>query len=85
MTYTIARYESLKNDRFLVGFNLIDDNENSAYVEALLSSADIEGKTQEEVCQLAYEAAKDKIDIIKADFEAKNESILGRVFVPTES
>jgi len=85
MTYTIARYESLKNDRFLVGFNLVDDNENSAYVEALLSSADIEGKTQEEVCQLAYEVAKDKIDVIKADFEAKNESILGRVFVPTES
>ena len=85
MTYTIARYESLENDRFLVGFNLIDDNENSAYVESLLSSADIEGKTQEEVCQLAYESAKDKIDIIKADFEAKNESILGRVFVPTES
>lgn len=85
MTYTIARYESLENDRFLVGFNLVDDNENSAYVEALLSSANIEGKTQEEVCQLAYEAAKDKIDVIKADFEAKNESILGRVFVPTES
>ena len=85
MTYTIARYESLENDKFLVGFNLADDNENAAYVEALLSTSDIEGKTQEEVCQLAYEAAKDKIDIIKADFEAKNESILGRVFVPTES
>jgi len=85
MTYTIARYESLENDKFLVGFNLADDNENAAYVEALLSTSDIEGKTQEEVCQLAYEAAQDKIDIIKADFEAKNESILGRVFVPTES
>ena len=85
MTYTIARYESLENDKFLVGFNLADDNENAAYVEALLSTSDIEGKTQEEVCQLAYEAAKDKIDVIKADFEAKNESILGRVFVPTES
>lgn len=85
MTYTIARYENAKNDQFLVGFNLADDNENAAYVEALLSTSDIEGKTQEEVCQLAYEAAKDKIDVIKADFEAKNESILGRVFVPTES
>lgn len=85
MTYTIARYESLENDKFLVGFNLIDENENSAYVEAILSSTDIEGKTQEEVCQLAYETAKDKINVIKADFEAKNESILGRVFVPTES
>ena len=85
MTYTIARYENLKNDRFLVGFNLFDDNENSAYVESILLSSDIEGKTQEEVCQLAYEAAKGKIDVIKADFAAKNESILGRVFVPTES
>lgn len=85
MTYTIARYESLEEDRFVVGFNLIDDNENSAYIEALLNKSDIAAKTQEEVCQLAYDSVKDKVDKIEADFEAKNESILGRIFVPTES
>lgn len=85
MTYTIARYESLEEDRFVVGFNLIDDNENSAYIEALLNKSDIENKTQEEVCQLAYDSVKDKVDKIEADFEAKNESILGRIFVPTGS
>lgn len=84
MTYTIAKYEALGNN-FVVGFNLSDDNENAAYIESVFSKSDTEGKTQEEVCQLAYELAKDKIDIIKADFEAKNESILGRIFVPTES
>lgn len=84
MTYTIAKYEVLGNN-FVVGFNLTDDNENAAYIESVFPKSSIEGKTQEEVCQLAYEAAKDKIDVIKADFEAKNESILGRVFVPTES
>ncbi len=85
MTYTIARYENVKNDQFLVGFNLTDDNENAAYVEALLNKSDIAAKTQEEVCQLAYDSIKNKVDKIEADFEAKNESILGRVFVPTES
>jgi hypothetical protein len=85
MTYTIARYENVKNDQFLVGFNLTDDNENAAYVEAVLNKSDIAAKTQEEVCQLAYNSVKDKMDKIEADFEAKNESILGRIFVPTES
>lgn len=84
MTYTIAKYETLGNN-FVVGFNLSDENANVAYVESVFPKSSTEGKTQEEVCQLAYEAAKDKIDVIKADFEAKNESILGRVFVPTES
>jgi len=85
MTYTIARYENVKNDQYLVGFNLTDDNENAAYVEAVLNKSDIAAKTQEEVCQLAYNSVKDKMDKIEADFEAKNESILGRIFVPTES
>ena len=86
MTYTISKYEILKNNsNFVVGFNLTDDNENAAYVESILNVADIENKTQEEVCQLAYEKIKEKIKRIELDFIEKNESILGRVFVPTES
>ena len=86
MTYTISKYEILKNNSsFVVGFNLTDENENAAYVESILDIADTENKTQEEVCQLAYEKIKEKIKRIELDFIEKNESILGRIFVPTES
>ena len=83
MTYTISKYEILKNNSsFVVGFNLTDDDENAAYVESILDIADIENKTQEEVCQLAYEKIKEKIKRIELDFIEKNESILGRIFAP---
>ena len=85
MTYTISKYEILKNNSsFVVGFNLTDENENAAYVESILDIDDIENKTQEEVCQLAYEKIKEKIKRIELDFIEKNESILGKVFVTIE-
>jgi len=85
MIYTIARYEDMGGDQFLVGFNLGDDNGNSAYVESVLQKSDISGKTQEEICQLAYDNVKTTIDNIKSDFESRQESVLGKVFVPTEN
>jgi hypothetical protein len=85
MIYTIARYEDMGGDQFLVGFNLGDDNGNSAYVESVLQKSDISGKTQEEICQLAYDNVKTTINNIKSDFESRQESIVGRVFVPTEN
>jgi hypothetical protein len=85
MIYTIARYEDMGGDQFLVGFNLGDDNGNSAYVESVLQKSDISGKTQEEICQLAYDNVKTTINNIKSDFESRQESVLGKVFVPTEN
>ena len=85
MIYTIARYEDMGGDQFLVGFNLGDDNGNSAYVESVLQKSDISGKTQEEICQLAYDNLKTTINNIKSDFESRQESVLGKVFVPTEN
>jgi len=85
MIYTIARYEDMGSDQFLVGFNLGDDNGNSAYVESVLQKSDISGKTQEEICQLAYDNVKTTINNIKSDFESRQESVLGKVFVPTEN
>jgi len=97
MIYTIARYEDMGGDQFLVGFNLGDDNGNSAYVESVLQKSDISGKTQEEICQLAYDNVKTTINQlaydnvkttinnIKSDFESRQESVLGKVFVPTEN
>lgn len=85
MIYTVARYESLDDNQFLVGFNLSDDNENSAYVESILDLSEINGKTQEEVCQLAYDAAQEQINKFKERFNQNSESVIGRVFVPTEN
>lgn len=82
LTYTIARYEYLTDGRFLVAFNIKDNLENSAYVESELKSSDISGKSTQEVCQLAFNAIKDKIDQIKENFEVKHKSAVGYQFIP---
>ena len=61
--YTIIRYETMQDGNFLVAFNLTDDFGNSAYIEALpLKSSEISGKSAQEICQMAYESIKDKIN-----------------------
>lgn len=82
--YTIARYEFIDKDRFLVGFNVKDDFENSAYVEHILSSSEISGKTTQEICQLAYSSLKNKIESLKQAFEQNNNSKIGYQFIPEE-
>jgi len=84
ITYTIARYEFIDKDRFLVGFNLKDDFENSAYIEHILSSSEISGKTTQEICQLAFTPLKPKIEKLKEDFEKLNSSKIGFQFIPEE-
>lgn len=82
ITYTIARYEQIQPDEFLVAFNIKDDNDNSAYIESSIPSSEISGKTTQEVCQLAYNNILDKIESIKVDFEKKYVSKIGYQFVP---
>lgn len=82
ITYTIARYEQIQLNEFLVAFNIKDDNDNSAYVESRISSSEISSKTTQEICQLAYNNILDKIESIKADFEKNNVSKIGYQFVP---
>jgi hypothetical protein len=84
ITYTIARYESLNNETFLVAFNMKDENDNSAYIESLLDISETSGKTAQEVCQLAYEKIKDKIESIKSSFEKQNAVKVGYEFVPDQ-
>lgn len=84
LTYTIARYEYLTSGKFLVAFNIKDDFENSAYIESELESASVSGKTAQEICQLAYESIKSKIDQLKIDFAAKNNLKVGYQFIPEE-
>ena len=84
ITYTIARYEQSKPDIFLAAFNMKDENDNSAYIECLLKSSQISGKTTQEVCQLAYKELAPQIQEIKLNFEQKALSKVGYVFIPEE-
>jgi hypothetical protein len=84
ITYTIARYEQVKPDIFLVAFNIKDENDNSAYIEYLLKSSQVSGKTTQEVCQLAYKQLLPQIEEIKLNFEQKTLSKVGYIFIPEE-
>jgi len=84
ITYTIARYEQVKPDTFLVAFNIKDENDNSAYIECLLKSSQVSGKTTQEVCQIAYKELAPQIEEIKLNFEQKTLSKVGYVFIPEE-
>lgn len=82
ITYTIARYEQIRPSEFLVAFNIKDENENSAYIESVIPSSDISGKTAQEICQMAYNNIIDQIESIKTDFETKNNLKIGYQFIP---
>jgi hypothetical protein len=84
ITYTIARYDFINKDQFLVAFNIKDDFENSAYIETILEPSEISAKNTQEICQLAYDKLKSKIDALKLDFENKNISKIGFQFIPEE-
>lgn len=69
----------------VVGFTIVDTtNEKTAVIEEIVPIAECNGKTPEEVCQIAFNKAKPRIDIIKADFQKNRESIIGKVFLPVE-
>lgn len=85
LKYTIIRYEKV-SDGFLVAFNVdCPELNDSAYVESLLSLNDINEKTQMEICQLAFDRIKPKIDKVKRKFELSKTNILGREFFPDEN
>jgi hypothetical protein len=86
LEYKIYRHElyPIENpNSTVVGF-LITDNETNktAVLETNVSIAECNGKTPEEVCQIAFEQLKDKIERIKQDFQKNRESVIGKVFLP---
>lgn len=83
ITYNIARFEK-SSDCFLVAFNICSDNGDSAYIESCLTNEEIKEKTSQEICQLAYEKIKVKIDLLKQKFEKNSVSIVGYQFIPVE-
>lgn len=82
ITYTIARYEQIQPDTFLVAFNIKDEFDNSAYIESRIPSSDISGKTAQEICQLAYNQVSEKIEQIRQQFEDSYNLKIGYQFMP---
>lgn len=83
ITYTIARFEQCSG-YFLVAFNIISENGDSIYLESPLNNEEIVEKTSQEICQLAYDKIKSKINQIKTKFEQNSISIVGYQFIPKE-
>lgn len=80
--YTIARYDKLSNETFLVAFNVKDQDGLSFYIESPLPLSEISGKTPNEICQLAYNNIKSKIDDTIARMQQEKSSKIGFQFIP---
>jgi hypothetical protein len=82
ITYTIARYDKLNSDTFLVAFNVTNEDGDSFYIESPLNLSDISAKTTTEVCQLAYNNIKTKIEEVLTRLQAQKNSKIGYQFIP---
>lgn len=85
--YKIYKYELCPvddPDRIVVGFLITDTTNNkSLNVEEVVTLAESTGKDQEEVCQIAYEKTKDRIEVLKQKLLSKRESVVGKIFLPS--
>jgi hypothetical protein len=81
-TYKIARYEQVNNEDFLVAFNVQVDDCHTFYIESVLPLNLINGKTSQEVCQLAYENIKDNISNIVNRLKLQSQIKVGSEFIP---
>lgn len=81
-TYKIARYEQVNNEDFLVAFNVQVDDCPIFYIESVLPLNLINGKTSQEVCQLAYENIKDNVSNIVNRLKLQSQIKIGSEFIP---
>jgi hypothetical protein len=82
LIYKIARYEQVNNENFLVAFNVQADDCPIFYIESVLPLNLINGKTSQEVCQLAYENIKDNISNIVNRLKLQSQIKVGSEFTP---
>jgi len=84
--YTISRYELHPPDRptcIAVGFLAKDlTTGNTGTLETLVSLSDTNGKTQPEVCNLAFSNLTTDNQNLLAYFQTKRESVVGSIFIP---
>jgi hypothetical protein len=82
ITYTIARYELINDNTFLVAFNVKSESNSSFYIESPLTLSETSGKTPTEICQLAYDNIKIKIEEILNRLQQQKDCKVGFQFIP---
>lgn len=85
--YTICRYELYPPDfhtSIAVGFLVKDlTTGNSGTMEKLIPMEDANGKTQSEVCNIAFSRLTIENQGLIDFFQKKRDSVVGSVFIPT--
>jgi len=85
--YTICRYELYPPDfhtSIAVGFLVKDlTTGNSGTMEKLIPMEDANGKTQSEVCNIAFSRLTTENQGLIDFFQRKRDSVVGSVFIPT--
>jgi len=85
--YKIYKYElcPVQNpNSTIIGF-LITDTSSGKYtnIECILLFSETNNLTEEEVCQMAFNKLKSQIDAIVSKFQSSNNSVVGKVFLPS--
>ena len=83
ITYTIARYEQMDKEDFLVSFNVKAEDYEIFYIESVLPLSSINEKTSQQVCQLAYENIKINVLNIIENLKLQSQIKIGSEFKPT--
>ena len=82
ITYTIARYEQMNKEDFLVAFNVQIEDYEIFYIESMLLLSSINEKTSQQVCQLAYENIKINVLNIIENLKLQSQIKIGSEFKP---
>jgi len=82
ITYTIARYEQMNKEDFLVAFNVQIEDYEIFYIESVLPLSSINEKTSQQVCQLAYENIKINVLNIIENLKSQSQIKIGSEFKP---
>ena len=81
--YKVAKFNLYPADEptgMAVGFS-VKNKGREAYQDTIVSLANCEGLTEEEICDLAFEDVRDSLEAQAAIFETKGE-ILGSDYTP---
>lgn len=85
--YTISRYEALPSNSpvaLVVSFLVKDlTTQNSGLMEISLPLSEVSGKTQSEVCSIAFAKLSSENNKFLDFFQKQRESIVGSIFIPS--
>jgi hypothetical protein len=81
LKFTVVRYEGYPNEpsKLVVGFRLQNiRNGKTEYLTTILSTEDIDGKSESEILDVAYGKLKHQVDA----FKKNPSSVIGKEYVP---